>query len=172
MSDETQSPPSPNAVSSEDYVSFVTQMLQMSPHASALGMQVLRVEGGHAEARAPFRADLVGDPDTGVIAGGVVITLLDQISGIAVFSAAPHLTSLATVDLRIDYMRGAKPGADIMASAHCYKVGRNIGFVRAVAYDETPDEPVAHAVGTFMINSSEGREPGHNLVKPAAEPKA
>lgn len=161
-----QSPPSSHAAGlTPEQLLQGANMMAASGHARALAMEVLEVEAGRAVARAPFRAELVGDPDTGIIAGGVVIALLDQISSIATFAAAPHLNSLATVDLRIDYMRGAKPGADIMVSAHCYKVGRNIAFVRAVAYDETPDEPVAHAVSTFMINSSEGREAGHNLSK-------
>ncbi len=31
-------------------------------------------------------------------------------------------------------------------------------------YDDNPDDPVAHAVATFMINSSAGRKPGANLT--------
>ena len=65
---------------------------------------------------------------------------------------APHLVGIATLDLRIDYMRPAEPGKTIKAHAHCYKVTQNVAFVRGAAYhDENEDEPIATSVGTFML---------------------
>ena len=69
---------------------------------------------------------------------------------------------------RSPWARPSKPGCDLMAEAHCYKAGRNVAFVRAVAYDATPDDPVAHAVATFMINANAGRKPGANLKDKSA----
>ena len=74
-------------------------------------------------------------------------------------------TTVATIDLRIDYMRPAEPGRDVLAEAHCYKIGRSVAFVRAVAYDDSPDNPVAHAAAAFMVNSSAGRKVGANVRK-------
>jgi acyl-coenzyme A thioesterase PaaI-like protein len=50
-----------------------------------------------------------------------------------------------------------------MARAHCYKVTRSIAFVRAVAYEDDPEDPVATAQATFMLDSSAGKKPGANL---------
>ena len=101
----------------------------------------------------PYRPELVGDPDTGVIAGGVVTTLLDSACGWATGLALKEPTSIATLDLRIDYMRAAEPGAEIRARAHCYKLTRSIAFVRATAYDRSPNDPVATAQAAFMLTA-------------------
>ncbi|MFX9008199.1 PaaI family thioesterase, partial [Acinetobacter baumannii] len=79
------------------------------------------------------------------IAGGVVTTLLDHACGQAVFASLKEWTSIATLDLRIDYMRPAEPHQPLFAAAHCYTVGRQVAFVRATAYDRSADDPVATA---------------------------
>ncbi len=133
-------------------------MNQGSPQARALGFETVSLDKSVAVLRAPYHEQLVGDPDTGVIAGGVVTTLLDHCSGQAVHAAMDKFVYIATLDLRIDYMRPAEPGKDIFARAHCYKVTRSVAFVRAVAYDVDPDDPVAAASAVFMLNSSAGRK--------------
>ena len=128
-------------------------MVETVPQASALGFKLLSVEPSRGSIFTPWREDLVGDPDTGVIAGGVVTALLDHVCGLAVTSRSLEggFLSTATLDLRIDYMRPAAPRADITASAHCYKLTRTIAFVRAHAYDADPDDPIATAQAAFIL---------------------
>lgn len=126
-------------------------------------MTVVSAQDGRAVFRQPYREDLVGDAATGVIAGGVVTTLLDSACGAAVFSALTNPTSIATLDLRIDYMRRARPGQAIIAEAHCFKLTHTVAFVRAIAHDGDPQDPVAAVQAAFMINSDGGRGPGANL---------
>ena len=129
-------------------------MVETVPQASALGFKLLSVEPARGSIFTPWREDLVGDPDTEVIAGGVVTALLDHVCGLAIISTAKDgvaTFSTATLDLRIDYMRPAAPRADITASAHCYKLTRTIAFVRAHAYDADPDDPIATAQAAFIL---------------------
>jgi uncharacterized protein (TIGR00369 family) len=149
----------------DDPLERVRAMIQFTPHARALGAEVTRIEPARVWGRVPYRADLVGDPESGVIAGGVITTLLDQVCGTAAVAAMTDPTTVATIDLRIDYMRPAEPGRDVLAEAHCYKLGRSVAFVRAVAYDDRPDDPVAHAAAAFMVSSSAGRKFGANVRK-------
>ena len=74
---------------------------------------------------------LVGDPDTGVIHGGVLTAFLDNLCGTAASSALSKPRFVATLDLRIDYMRPAEQGRDIIGEAECYHQTRNICFTRA-----------------------------------------
>lgn len=103
----------------------------------------------------PYSDDIVGDPDTGVVHGGVITALLDSASGHAVRDGKPRgdEISIATLDLRIDYMRPADPGQTIYARADCYKKTKNVAFVRAWAFHDDPDDPIATSVGTFMLGT-------------------
>jgi uncharacterized protein (TIGR00369 family) len=125
------------------------------PQAAALGFRFVSVDAGKGVIEVPWREDLVGDPDTGVIAGGVVTSLLDHTCGLAISSAAYGAVSgpfgTATLDMRIDYMRPAAPGAGVTAEAHCYKITRSVAFVRAQAWDADPADPIATAQAAFML---------------------
>lgn len=123
-----------------------------SPHAAALGFELVSVSPGKAVVRAPYRDDLIGDPDTGVMHGGVVTALLDHASGTAAFAGWGGDQALATLDLRLDYMRPATPGQDVIAEAETVKVSGLIAFVSAIAHDGDPNDPVATAHAAFMIN--------------------
>lgn len=89
-----------------------------------------------------------------MVHGGVITTLLDNAGGTAVIVALEELRSIATLDLRIDYMRPATPGRDIVGYCHCYKVTRNVAFVRGVAYHDRPEDPIATMVATFMLGAN------------------
>ena len=128
-------------------------MVETVPQASALGFKLISVEPSRGSIFTPWREELVGDPDTGVIAGGVITALLDHVCGLAVTSRSLEggFLSTATLDLRIDYMRAATPRADIIAEAHCYKLTRSVAFVRAHAYDGDPADPIATAQAAFIL---------------------
>jgi uncharacterized protein (TIGR00369 family) len=134
---------------------FAPNKIDNAPLAAALGFRTVSMEPSIATLTAPYKPEMVGDPDTGVIAGGVVTALLDHACGRAVFAAMGKPMGIATLDLRIDYMRPAEPKMDIFAWAHCYKLTHSIAFVRAVAYDRSLDDPVATAQAAFMLNTGE-----------------
>jgi uncharacterized protein (TIGR00369 family) len=106
----------------EEHRAIAQAMNEGSPQARALGFETLEIGHGVAILKVPYRPEIVGDPETGVIAGGVVTTLLDHTCGQAVHAAQAEWGFIATLDLRIDYMRPAEPGRDLKARAHCYKM--------------------------------------------------
>ena len=121
------------------------------PHAREIGMRLHRSAGGRAVLSVPYDEKLVGDPESGVLHGGVVTALLDTACGSAVMSMPGKLRGTATLDLRIDYMRPASVGQTVYAAAECYRMTRSIGFARAVAYHTDPSDPIASAAGAFML---------------------
>jgi uncharacterized protein (TIGR00369 family) len=117
----------------------------------ALGGEVESFAQGHGRIRLPFRPHLVGNPDTGVIHGGVITALLDQACGMAVGSALRAPAMIATLDLRIDYMKPAKPDVDLIVESECLKIAHEVAFTRGYAFQTTREEPVAIATATFML---------------------
>jgi uncharacterized protein (TIGR00369 family) len=126
------------------------------PHNKALGIEIVEFAKATVLFSLPYDAKLVGHPDTGVIHGGAITALLDGASGAAVFAALEEMVPIATLDLRIDYLRPAEASRAVLARATCYKMTRNVAFTRAVAYHDDPEDPIAHSVGTFMVSTRGG----------------
>jgi len=125
-----------------------------SIHGGIIGLQLDRYEPAQAWSSLPYHPVFVGDIGTGVIHGGVVTAMLDESCGMAVQLALPGTAAIATLDLRIDYLRPATPGQAIRAHAHCYHVTRSIAFVRATAYQDSEDDPIASATAMFMLGAN------------------
>ena len=92
------------------------------PHNRAIGMELVdfdRAEG-IAIMSLPYRPELIGNPDTGVIHGGAITTLLDATAGASVFTKMWSTAAVATLDLRIDYLKPATPGQAVLAKGVCY----------------------------------------------------
>lgn len=98
----------------------------------------------------PWREELVGVADTGVLASGPIISLMDNVTSMSVWTLAKRFVAHATLDLRVDYMRAAVPGRTVIGHGECYKLTRTISFIRGTAHDGDPNDPVAHVIGTFM----------------------
>jgi uncharacterized protein (TIGR00369 family) len=135
------------------------------PHCRELGMRCLRVGPGQATLVIPYREELVADPTRGVVFGGVVTTLLDQAGGVATLCSLPEVAAIATLDLRIDYLRAAEPGLDLYGHAECFKRTRSVAFVRGTAYDRDADDPFATCIATFMLGANPSGHPLQRLAE-------
>ena len=125
--------------------------LGSSAHTGHLGLRYHAHGEDWIEMALPWREDLVGIPDSGILASGPIISLLDTVTSLSVNVRRNAFLALATIDLRIDYMRAAKPGAALVGRGECYKLGRSVAFVRGLAHEGDSNDPVAHAAGSFML---------------------
>jgi uncharacterized protein (TIGR00369 family) len=119
-------------------------------HGGWLGLSYHAHGPDWVELALPWREELVGLAETGVLASGPIISLMDNATSMAVWTLAKRITAHATLDLRVDYMRAAVPGRTMIGHGECYKLTRTIAFIRGIAHDGDPDDPVAHVIGTFM----------------------
>lgn len=137
-----------------DKSKFAKQFIDAIPHSRALGMRLTDIGDGVATIEMPYDPALIGNPRTGVIAGGAVSALMDTCCGAAVMAHPANPGATATIDLRIDYMRPAEPGRTIVTTATCYHVTRSVAFVRATTHDGDAGNPVATASGAFTVEAA------------------
>ena len=121
-------------------------------HGRALGLEYRDSGGNWAELALPWREELVGVPESGSLASGAIVSLIDTASGTAVWVTLDKVVPIVTVDLRLDYLRPAVKGETIVARCECVKLTRRIGFVRGVAHGGDEDRPIALSAATFMLN--------------------
>ncbi|WP_267387864.1 PaaI family thioesterase [Sphingomonas sp. GC_Shp_3] len=138
--------PDPSSFVPEDFADMME-----GHHGGHLGIEYRAHGPDWAELALPYREALIGDLSRGVLASGPILALMDSATSFAVRMkvgvARPH----ATLDLRIDYVRPATPGRTVIGRGECYRVTRAISFVRGVAHDGDPADPIANVAGTFMF---------------------
>jgi len=135
-------------------IAFFQQWFSDSiPHSKALGLKIIAVRRGFGSMQLDWREELVGNPETGVLAGGPLTALMDSCCGMSVATMLAEPAPFATLDLRIDYIKPATPGQAVIAEAECFKLTNNVAFTRAVAHHGDPTDPIASSAGTFMMGT-------------------
>ncbi len=126
------------------------RFLSALKHCQVLGLKLHSASHEGLTVVLPYSPQIVGNPLTGVIHGGALTTLMDTACGMSTLCVLPQFEVCPTLDLRIDYMHAAEPGKDVYGFAQCYRVTPDVIFARGFAYQDDPEQPVAHVMGTFM----------------------
>lgn len=146
------------AVDADRIRRFADRFMAVVPHLKALGIRYVGSGSNWAELQMPYAPQLVAYPDTGVVASGAIFSLMDSAAGFAVLVARGRMEPHATLDMRCDYLRPARPGETVIGRVECYKVTKRVAFVRGIAHDGDPEHPIAHVAGTFMFTAAEGAQ--------------
>lgn len=130
---------------------FFKQMANLYPynHFQALGIKFVEYSGKRTKMVLPFNPDLIGDPDHGLIHGGVLTSLLDTCCGCAAVEALDEISIYPTIDLRIDHLRPAVAHQTIYAEAEAFRVTPHIIFCEGLVYQDDPDKPIARCLANF-----------------------
>ena len=127
------------------------------PFNKALGIEVLDVGRAFSIQRLPPDPRWVGDPVSGAMHNGAIVTLLDSVCGAATFMSLDAPAYISTLDLRIDHLRPASAERPLTARADCYRRTRQIAFIRCSAWQDDPDNPVSVGTATFALSTPHGR---------------
>lgn len=130
---------------------IASSIAEFVPHNRALGIRIVDL-GKYTTLELPWNEKLIGNPEKRVVHGGAITSLMDATCGTSVIFALAEPVPVATLDLRIDYLKPGQPEKNIHARAHCFKAGRSVAFVRCEAFHpDDPEDLIAVANGTFMI---------------------
>jgi uncharacterized protein (TIGR00369 family) len=120
-------------------------------HSGALGIEYHDHGADWIELSLPYAEHLVGMAESGILASGPIISLMDMATSLSIWIRLDRFQHQVTLDMRVDYLRPAVPGRSLIGRGECYGVTRSVGFVRGVAHDGDPADPVAHVSATFMF---------------------
>lgn len=119
-------------------------------HSAKIGLSYHAHGDDWVELELPWRDDLVGEVERGILASGPIISLLDMASGLSIWTTTGEFIAIATLDLRVDYQRPARKNAAVIGHVECYRLTKSAAFVRGFAHDGDPADTVATMSGTFM----------------------
>ena len=136
---------------------MVGRFLFEAGHTGWLGLKYTDHGDNWVEIELPWREDLLGEPDRAVLASGPIISLMDMASGMSIWQTKKDFTPIATLDLRVDYQRPARERSSVWGRVECYRTTRSAAFVRGIAHDGDPEDPVAHVAGVFMTIGKDPR---------------
>lgn len=131
----------------ERFMSYVRQI----GHGGAIGIAYRGHGENWAELELPYDKRLVGMVESGIIASGPIVSLMDMATSLSIWIRLGKFRHQVTLDLRVDYLRPATPGKTIVGRGICYGLTKSVGFVRGLAHDGEADNPVASVTGTFMF---------------------
>lgn len=122
-----------------------------------LGLKIVELEKDFVKIKVPFKKDLVGDFRTNRWHGGIIATIMDSVGGVI---GATHFTTMddkiSTIDLRVDYLKGAEP-IEIVVVGKIVRMGNRILVAKMKAFQN--DELIAEGKGVYnfirMKKSSE-----------------
>ncbi|MFC0284748.1 PaaI family thioesterase [Camelimonas abortus] len=96
-----------------------------------------------------FRALPKHRNSNGVIHGGMIMTFIDRILGVAIVEEAPHVQPQATIQLDTHFVSGARVGEFVEARCALTRATRAVAFATATVY--VGERIVAKAQGMWKL---------------------
>lgn len=126
-------------------------MEKVIPFHRVLGLELIEMREGYAAIKIPFRQELVGDPRTNRIHGGVISTAMDAAGGAACITTLSGMDDqIATIDIHIDYLQAGRPEA-IIVEGHIIRNGNSIIFTQMTARHQDDDKVLAQARAVYRV---------------------
>lgn len=119
-------------------------------HNGRLGLAYRTQGPGWIELELPPDPSLAGEA-SGAPASGAIFTLMDMATSMSVWMCRGRFVPQATLDLRVDHVRRPEAGTAVIGRGECYAIAEQVAFVRGLAYQTSPADPVAHVAATFML---------------------
>jgi uncharacterized protein (TIGR00369 family) len=119
------------------------------PYAKAMGIG-MRIEAGQLQGQMDFAQRLIGDIGVGALHGGTIGALLESTAIFTLLWEVQETTMPKTINLTVEYLRSGRPKTTY-ASASITRHGRRVANVRAIAWQDDPDKPIAAAYAHFLL---------------------
>lgn len=122
-------------------------------HCQVLALTIDSAKPDGVVVRLPYSQKIIGNPILGTVHGGSLTTLMDTACGTAVFAILPDFELCPTLDLRMDYMKTATAGFDLVAYAKVTRISSSVVFTECEVYQQANEQRgdlIAKCAATFM----------------------
>ena len=124
------------------------------PYAEFLGFS-LELHEGELRGKMRYADHLIGNPALPALHGGTLAALLESTAIFQIVWESETIVLPKTVNITVDYLRSGRP-LDTFAHGVITKHGRRVVNVRAEAWQEDRERPIALAHGHFLVLPSDG----------------
>ena len=130
---------------------FIKFYEESIPFHKFLGLKVVEIKKGFVKMRFPLRPEMIGNIMSGHWHGGVIASALDAAGGMAAASLLKSTEDkLATLDIRVDYLKPNKAKA-IIVSGKVLRSGNRSIVTNLQAFDEESEELLADGRAVFSV---------------------
>ncbi len=130
---------------------FIQVIEEMIPFNKFLGFQLEEIRAGFAKIRVSFREEFIGDPRNRRLHGGLSATLIDTVGGAAALTTLTSFDDqIATIDMRVDYLKPAK-AEDLIAEGQILRSGNRIVVCEMKVYQPSSKEIIAAGKAVYNV---------------------
>lgn len=133
----------------DDELTLWQQRLDISPFQRWLGLRVAAIGDGLIEIGLDWREELVSNPTTRSMHGGILASLIDLGGLYAVLTTKS--VAVTTVDLRVDYHRPLSAGR-IQATSRVLRLGSKVSSAETTITD-ADGKLIASGRGVYLMAS-------------------
>ena len=133
----------------------IQKNMERMPYLRWLGLRIRFLRRGRVRVVMPVREEML--QVAGLLHGGVVASLIDVTSALAVMSALPRLTEIRTLEMKINYFRPVH-GGRVEAASRCLHLGTRTAVTETRVRELKNRRVTAFGVATFAILPQPGAD--------------
>ena len=127
------------------------ETLLKAPYVAKFGIRLER-KGDELTGVLPYDEFLIGNPLVPALHGGAVGAFMETVASASLIAGQSLSVLPKPIDISIDYLRPARP-QDVFGRALIARRGSRVANVRAEAWQDRRDAPVATLHGHFLIKT-------------------
>lgn len=131
----------------------IHELVESIPYAQFMGIS-MSVSEDDVLGTLAYSKHLIGNASIPALHGGTIGALLESTAVFKLLWAAESDLVPKTINITVQYLRSGKP-EDTYCRAVFVRHGRSIANVRATAWQDDPDKPIAAANMHFLLVPSE-----------------